>query len=106
MGQIKVVGVDVFVQMSRLPELPAALKGHALQMKMISNRGTKVWPGELPPIHLTDVFCCRFMGNSGDVESQILDLLSALEKAGWRWVHLEKLMEFEGKAGYSVAQGE
>jgi hypothetical protein len=105
--KVRVVGVDVFVTQEGLPTL-GALKSR-LELKTISNRGTKVWPGPLPPIHLTDVHGCRFRPKSGSDEvasKEVLELLAELEAAGLSWVHVEKLLEIDGKPGFALAQGE
>ena len=93
------VGIDVFVHTQGLPKVPESVAGYKLTV--ISNRGTKVWPGEMPRIHLTDVFRCRYRGTASPVE-----LLKAIEAAGFNWVHVEKLHEIGGKELFAKAQGE
>jgi hypothetical protein len=105
--KVRVVGVDVFVTQEGLPTL-STLKSR-LELKTISNRGTKVWPGPLPPIHLTDVHGCRFRPKSGSDEvspQEVLDLLGEIDSLGFSWVHVEKLLEIDGKPGFALAQGE
>lgn len=105
---VKVVGCDIFIaHQEGVPQVPE----HIGQLKLvsISNRGTKVWPGPPPKIHLTDVHTCRFVSiNDGaPVESkEIIALLGKIEEAGFEWVHIEKLLEINGQAGFSKAQGE
>jgi hypothetical protein len=97
---MKCVGLDVFLYSpTGLPQPPGKLAG--FELTVISNRGTKVWPGECPKIHLTDVFRCRFRG-----DGPALTLLAELERAGFQWVHIEKLHEIGGKPMFSLAQGE
>ncbi len=97
---MKCVGIDVFVYTDKgLPKVPTTLAG--FELKVISNRGTKVWPGDLPKINLTDVYSCRFRGTGSPIE-----LLQAVEKAGFTWVHVEKLHEIDGKEMFAKAQGE
>jgi hypothetical protein len=105
MAQIKIVGLDVFVRHEGIPALPAGVDLGPFELKVISNRGTKVWPGNAPKIHLTDVFTCRFV-HKGAGAVPALDLLGKLEKLGFEWVHIEKLLEIDGKPGFAVAQGE
>ena len=104
-ASITVVGVDIFVHTTSLPTIAAGTDLGSFELKTISNRGTKVWPPPTPPIHMTDVYGCRFM-YKGAGHPPVLELLTKLEKMGWNWVHIEKLNEINGKAGYSVAQGE
>lgn len=109
----RVVGIDLFIE-SKLfsPELGAALKtlaeGTALDLKMMSNRGTQVWPGEYPRIDLIDHYRCRFMqrNRDGDLSDQHISELVAKVGAKHVWMHIEKLQEFDGKAAYAKAQGE
>jgi NAD-dependent isocitrate dehydrogenase len=104
-------GVDIFVEnpggIPRVPEQIGKLK-----LKMISNRGTKVYPGAIPKIWLVDHHRCRYVAkdengnyiNIGDDE--IFNLIREVSAYGIKWVHIEKLQLFDGEPGYSKAQGE
>lgn len=106
-------GADVFVQ-SELG--PAALAGKIepltadlpLRMKMISNRGVQVYPETGAAPDLADVYRCRFVSTSAHrplSEDDLFALLSRVARTV-RWMHVEKLQEFGGKPGYTLAQGE
>lgn len=109
---VKVNGADIFVEFNGTPAdvgtmMEQAGDQTALKLKMISNRGTKVFPGE------TETSCvnhwrCRFINrNGGDIsDRQIYDLLYKISEMHIKWVHIEKLQFFEGKAAFSKAQGE
>ena len=109
-----VVGVDVFIESLEYPgqigdTLRRLADGTDLELKVISNRGTAVWPATEHGTSLVDAYQCRFVV-SGPVEAevtdaQILDLLQRISST-YRWVHLEKLQRFDGKDGFSKAQGE
>ncbi|MBS1983934.1 MAG: hypothetical protein JST16_07155 [Bdellovibrionales bacterium] len=103
-SSFRLVGADVFIRHTGLPVALAKVEVSGFELKIMSNRGTKVWPGTLPNIHLTDVFRCRFMAKSQPID--VLSLLGKIEKAGFEWVHVEKLHELNGKPGFSLAQGE
>jgi isocitrate dehydrogenase len=112
-GRRRVVGVDVFIEAEARPaELGAALErlaGAELRLKMISNRGTQVYPpfGRQPDC--ADHWCCRFVLGPAQGEAHdelIVELLGRLSSAGIRWMHLEKLQEFDGIPAFSKAQGE
>lgn len=106
--KIQVVGVDVFLVKSDGLPLPKNLPSPWIHT-LISNRGTKIWPGELPNIELVNVHRCRFTKNGkfDPVQNQqIHDLLSALVSQGFEWVHVEKLLRVDGKNSFSLAQGE
>jgi NAD-dependent isocitrate dehydrogenase len=104
-------GVDVFVENPiGIPNMPE--KVDHLKLKMISNRGTKVYPGDIPKIWLVDHHRCRYVAtdengkylNIGDEE--IFNLIREISFAGIKWMHIEKLQLFDGELGYSKAQGE
>lgn len=105
---VQIKGCDVFIihKMGELPPMPES--SGDLQLKVVSNRGTKVWPGEAPNIHLTDHFRCRYVKSSGEglSTSEVSELLSSIENAGMDWVHIEKLLTIDGVDGFSKIQGE
>lgn len=110
--QRRVVGVDVFVESGLMPlELGPLLDGlvesSPLRLKMISNRGTKVYPDGNSNIDVVDHYRCRFvLREDGELtRAGIRDLLSTIE-GDVDWVHLELLQEFDGAAAYTKAQGE
>jgi hypothetical protein len=106
--KVKLVGCDIFVVNQGLPKIPETVGG--LQLTLISNRGTKVWPGPAPTIELTDVHRCRFVNPKGAfmpiTHAEVLRALGAIEEAGFEWVHVEKLLEINGTHGFTKAQGE
>jgi isocitrate dehydrogenase len=112
--KIKMVGVDLFVGWSsRNPnELAARLQpvnGDGLTLSTISNRGLKVWPDGMPETFCTDSFRCRFMGNQARTAvtpRQVISLLGRVADAGFDVVKTESLRNFDGKAGYTLSQGE
>ena len=100
---LETIGVDVFVQHVGVPSMPAEVG--VLRLHLISNRGTKVFPGPTPDIRLVDVHRCRYLAGGPVQDSDILSLLGQLG-AEARWVHVEKLQASDGEARYSKAQGE
>ncbi|MGI8510462.1 MAG: isocitrate/isopropylmalate family dehydrogenase, partial [Gemmatimonadaceae bacterium] len=108
-----VVGVDIFIESLQHPtELGDALtrltEGSGLKLKVISNRGTAVWPDTGHRTSLVDAYQCRFvLVNESDdtADTVILELLQRVA-AEYRWVHIEKLQRFDGKDAFSKAQGE
>lgn len=109
----RVIGADVFVESPLHPEklgpkLEAALEGSPLKLKMISNRGTKVYPPMGAITDCVDQHRCRIIHRDQTTEvndSMILDVLQRVMTVG-NWIHVEKLQEFDGAAGYTKAQGE
>lgn len=109
----ELVGVDVFVESERDPRaigitLAAAAEGSAFTLKMISSRGTQVWPDKGGTTFLVDHFRARFLFREppkGDAVAEITDLLTRIGRQH-RWMHLEKLQRFDGADAFSKAQGE
>lgn len=108
----KLVGVDVFIEYEGTPsDLGTSLENignnSAMKLKMISNRGTKVFPGP-NNANCVNHWRCRYISQSGDHlgDRQIYDLLFKLSENGFKWVHIEKLQYFNESPGFSKAQGE
>jgi isocitrate dehydrogenase len=111
--QRRVVGVDVFIESAATRDeighaLDALVASSPLRLKMISNRGTKVYPNAGSLTDCVDQWRCRFiMRNSEQAleDAALLALLTSIPSV-FSWMHVEKLQEFDGKLGYSLAQGE
>jgi len=98
-------GADVFVQHPNgLPAMPEQVGPFSL--RLMSNRGTKVWPGKTPDILLVDHYRCRYVSDTPITRSQVRELVGAVEAAGFAWMHVELLQHAGGDAKYSKAQGE
>ncbi|HAA10526.1 MAG TPA: NADP-dependent isocitrate dehydrogenase [Cytophagales bacterium] len=110
----ELVGVDVFIDWDkndRNPDvigdgLKAASSSLKIQLKMITNRGVKVYPDGLPETYKTDHWRCRFTATEAVNNEDVVTLLSALHTAGYDVVKTENLYTFDGERGYSLAQGE
>jgi len=105
------VGVDLFVQWRGGPDdLAQRLKqieGGPLELKMITNRGVKVWPGGLPETFCTDHWRCRFMNGGGPVAmSEIVALSGRAAEEGIDFIKTEHLCTFDGEPGFSLGQGQ
>ncbi len=107
------VGVDVFLDWDeegrnpeRLGARLEALNGDGLALKMITNRGVKVYPDGLPETFCTDHWRCRFVSERPLRFPDLLALLTRLDAAGLHVVKTEHLYTFDGEAGYSLGQGE
>lgn len=109
----EVVGADIFVETGQFPEhigpiLEQLADTSPLRLKMISNRGTKVYPHGNNNIDVVDQYRCRFVrrdDNSTIEYATIRDLLSRIE-SHFPWCHVELLQHFDGQPGYTKAQGE
>ncbi|MEL7342911.1 MAG: isocitrate/isopropylmalate family dehydrogenase, partial [Bacteroidota bacterium] len=116
------VGADIFVDWTGAdPEVIGTklinLSGPSMKLKMITNRGVKVFPGGLADTFCTDHWRCRFVQVDAvtkgedrtypEVEfSTLLDLQSRLSEGGIDIIKTENLYEFDGERGFSLGQGE
>ncbi|MEK8180756.1 NADP-dependent isocitrate dehydrogenase [Flavobacterium buctense] len=109
----ELVGVDLFVHWNGTD--PNALAGEMkklttdnYQLSMITNRGIKVWPDGFNETYCTDHWRCRYKPVNGApfLKSSILSLLSKAEESSIDVIKTENLYEFDGKAGYSLGQGQ
>jgi len=113
-GKRELVGVDVFVHHAPgdptiVGRLMEGFAGDGLKLVMISNRGVKVYPDPLPDTLTCDSWRCRFQSATDDPvikHSQILSLLHRVCSGGADWVKTEHLYNYDGKAGYSLGQGQ
>jgi isocitrate dehydrogenase len=109
----ELVGVDIFVHWNG--EDPNELAEHILKiqfdhikLKMITNRGIKVWPDGFKETFCTDHWRCRFETIDG-VElkkSDIIKLLNKAEEEGIDTIKTENLYLFDGVRAYSLGQGQ
>lgn len=106
-------GIDLFIEAHndldgmgrKLTDLAGSVN---MKLKMISNRGVKVYPNDYgTDPDLTDCFRCRFVSKDGsDVNDNDIMKLVSLVNSDYRWMHIEKLNVFDGVAAYSKAHGE
>jgi isocitrate dehydrogenase len=111
----EMVGVDVFLHWNEANKNPNVL-GDAvtskvnvpgLKLGMISNRGQKVYPGGSPETFCVDHWRCRYVATEGTIShAHIINLLQAVEDAGFDFVKMETLCTFDGEKAYSMGQGE
>lgn len=107
-------GVDVFIhEDERNPnavaeKLQSAAAPLPLRLKMITNRGVKVFPDGNPHTFCTDHWRCRFTSPDGAQvrPKDILDLLQALHHNALEVIKTENLYSFGGESGYSLGQGQ
>lgn len=106
-------GVDLFVHWSGLDVNELAKKLHqlpnaAFELALITNRGIKVYPDGFPETFCTDHWRCRFMAKSAESAAKkgIIELLAAAEALQIDVIKTENLYAFNGKAAYSLGQGQ
>jgi isocitrate dehydrogenase len=104
-------GVDVFVYWPsrNANELAAAMQkipGGGLTLQVIDNRGVKVWPAGMAETFCIDNFRCRFVAADKADMGQILGVLKSISDAGVEIASTQMLRNFDGKSGYTLAQGQ
>lgn len=109
----QLVGVDVFVHRAgiapgALAELLQKSESQALKLKMITNRGVKVWPEGFDETFCTDHWRCRFrfVSEAGGSHLELVKLLESINQHGLDFIKTENLYLFDGKPGFSLGQGE
>jgi isocitrate dehydrogenase len=107
----ELVGVDVFLHWrgGAVEEIAARLRvaeTDALRLKLITNRGVKVWPGGFSETFCTDHWRCRFMSGAPATHAEVLALMARLMEEGLDFVKTEHLYNFDGEPQYSLGQGQ
>nr|WP_253307683.1 NADP-dependent isocitrate dehydrogenase [Rickettsia endosymbiont of Ceutorhynchus assimilis] len=109
----KLVGADIFVNINvssahDIAEKIEKLELGNLELKTISSKGLKLWPRDVRFETISDHWCCRFTAKDGAVLEHlaIAKLLETLSNANIDFIKVENLFEFDGKPGFSLAQGE
>lgn len=118
----QLLGVDLFIDWDgsdpqEIGESLRELAGPHLKLKMITNRGVKVYPGGRDETFCTDHWRCRFVAEDSIVHpvenvympvesSSIYQLMERLYQAGWDVIKSENLYSFDGERAFSLGQGE
>lgn len=109
----ELVGVDVFVHWNgsnpdELAEKVKMIENNGIKLTMITNRGIKVWPDGFKETFCTDHWRCRFKPSEGHVltKENIIELLKNAMNENIDAIKTENLYEFDGKAAYSLGQGQ
>jgi isocitrate dehydrogenase len=108
-----VVGLDVFVESPLGPEelgtsLLELTAGTGMTLKLVSSRGTQVFPPTGAITDTVDHYRCRFTieDRPDDLSDDDVHRLLVAIGQRHRWMHLEKLQEFDGEPGFTRDQGE
>jgi len=109
----ELVGVDIFVHWNgsnpnELADKVKKIESNGLKLTMITNRGIKVWPDGFRETFCTDHWRCRFKPNEGTeiIKLNIIELLHNAFNENIDSIKTENLYSFDGKAGYSLGQGQ
>jgi isocitrate dehydrogenase len=104
-------GIDVFVywpsrNANSLADAVGKLAGDGISLQMIDNRGVKVWPAGRAETFCTDSFRCRFVAAGAVDQAKLLAVAGRIADAGIDIAVTETLRDFDGKAGFTLAQGQ
>lgn len=108
----QLVGVDVFLEWGpgapdELGRQLAQIDECGLRLRVMTNRGVKVWPNGLPETFCTDHWRCRFQKENGEVvyPKDVLELLGRIVADGLDVIKTENLYTFDGVPGFSAVHG-
>ncbi|KNB62406.1 NADP-dependent isocitrate dehydrogenase [Chryseobacterium sp. Hurlbut01] len=109
----ELAGVDVFVHWSgtnpdELADKMKSIESDGINLSMITNRGIKVWPDGFKETFCTDHWRCRFKPSENQKiqKEHVIKLLQNALHEIIDVVKTENLYDFDGKAGYSLGQGQ
>jgi isocitrate dehydrogenase len=109
----ELVGIDLFVHWEgmnpeELAQLMKKLDNSLSHLKMITNRGIKVWPDGFEETQCTDHWRCRFMAKEGGLmdKTEPARMLTEALGAGIDIIKTENLYQFDGKQAFSAVQGQ
>ncbi|MFZ7154206.1 MAG: NADP-dependent isocitrate dehydrogenase [Bacteroidota bacterium] len=109
----ELVGADVFVHWpgydpNELAKLVKSIETQGIKLSMITNRGIKVWPDGFKETFCTDHWRCRFKSEEGGQfdKKVILELLNNALHQNIDVIKTENLYAFDGRAAYSLGQGQ
>jgi Isocitrate/isopropylmalate dehydrogenase len=104
----RVTGLDVYVESTLQPgelgdELSALIEGTTFVLHAITNRGNTVYPVKDRTVSLVDHYRCRFLSKDRNADVGDPEILALLTRVGEsaRWMHVEKLQQFDGEDGFS-----
>ena len=110
-SKLETIGVDVFLYVEdknpgKIGNAINSLENSKLKLKMISNRGVKVYPDGFPQTFFTDHWRCRFVSDGSEIQySDIIALLSKMNEAGFSIIKTENLVRIDGKDAFSSVAG-
>jgi isocitrate dehydrogenase len=106
------VGTDIYVYAKEKADSfikkATCIETVDLSLKMITNRGVRVWPNGHPETTCIEQWRCRFMHKKKGqaiTQMEIIGLMEELEKHGYDMIKCENLYVIDGIAGYSSAEG-
>lgn len=107
----RLIGVDIFVNSKQpadtLGNQMEAASASGLTLKVVANRGMKVYPNPEGHVRTSDLYVGRYVGESSTLgDAQVNVVLANLSQQGLEWVRIEKLYTFDNERAYALFQGE
>jgi len=105
------IGVDVFLyhrgSLEKFFPHISHINVGPLRLQMITNRGVRVWPGGHPETFCIEQWRCRFIAQDNRAVSQhdIIQILHTFDHVKLDVIASQFLYTFDGKPGYSSAEG-
>jgi isocitrate dehydrogenase len=109
---VEMVGIDFYIgskgiEPKAFGDALGQISEGDLKLLMMDNRGTIVYPGGMKETFLIDNYRCRFeAGGKPVTHTQVASLYQKVCAAGYDVVKSESLRTFDGKIGYTLAQGQ
>jgi isocitrate dehydrogenase len=104
----ELVGIDLFIHwessLETLLQKLASFDHHDLELKMISNRGVKVWPEKHPETICCDNWRCRFIRKDHArtlTQKEVLTLIQKVVEGHLEIVQTHFLSLYDGQPGYT-----
>ncbi len=113
--EVTMIGVDLYVGAAtkdgkQFGDALQEVRHEGLELTMVDNRGVAVWPEFMSETFLTDSFRCRFTNKSDPnatvTHQQVFALAEKVAAAGYDVVKIETLRNYDGKPGFTLAQGQ
>lgn len=117
----KLIGVDVFIEWAeegrnpeKLGKMIDDINVDGITLRVLSNKGVKVYPGIAEPIKYSDHWRCRFLHNDSSSTKDTTEIdphdvariMMAMIDRGFDVIKTENLYTFDGEIGFSLSQGE
>ncbi|MCC5938719.1 MAG: NADP-dependent isocitrate dehydrogenase [Lunatimonas sp.] len=111
----ELIGVDVFIDWKEDQRDPNIIgdrlrqvNADGLKLRLITNRGVKVYPDGMKETFCSDHWRVRFFNadESTITHLQTIEVLRQVKELGFDFIKMEHLYTFNGERGFSLAQGE
>jgi isocitrate dehydrogenase len=115
-GKVEVVGIDLYMGSNgktskEFGDALSHISHEGIELHMLDNRGTIVWPGGMSETFVVDSFRCRCQPVESAAaktvsHAQIAAIYRKITAAGYDIVKTETPRTFDGQQGFTLAQGQ